>query len=125
MKKISLFSVIALLLTCAQSLSAQVSVASSNSTGSAPTRQAGKKLFMDVHNLEPGKVTFADVMAAHKKDLATEGKYGVSFIKFWVDEKQGKVFCLSEAPDSTAIINTHKEAHGLLPAYILKVQEGQ
>src|SRR5689334_10218338 len=66
--------------------------------------------FIDVHNLDPGKVTFDDVMKAHQKDLATEGKYGVSFIKFWVDEKQGKVYCLSQAKDAASIEQTHKEA---------------
>jgi len=83
-----------------------------------------KSLFLDVHNLEPGKVSFADVMAAHKKDLATEGKYDVNFINFWVDEKQGKVYCLSSAKDSQSVIKTHAEAHGLLPASIFKVTDG-
>ncbi len=84
----------------------------------------GKSLFIDVHDLEPGKVTFADVMAAHQKDLATEGKYGVDFIKFWVDEKNGKVYCLSSAKDSESIIRTHAEAHGLLPSEVFKVTDG-
>jgi hypothetical protein len=63
-------------------------------------------------------------MAAHKKDLATEGKYDVNFINFWVDEKQGKVYCLSSAKDSQSVIKTHTEAHGLLPASIFKVTDG-
>lgn len=42
--------------------------------------------FIDVHDLEPGKVTFKDVEGAHQKDLATQDKYGVKFMKFWVDE---------------------------------------
>jgi hypothetical protein len=42
-----------------------------------------------------------------------------------VDEKAGTIFCLAEAPDSNALINTHKEAHGLLPAYVLKVKQGE
>ena len=70
-------------------------IAQSSSSESASTQPTGKSLFIDVHNLEPGKVTFADVVAAHKKDLATEGKYDVSFIEFWVDEQKGKVYCLS------------------------------
>jgi hypothetical protein len=80
--------------------------------------------YIDVHNLEPGKVSFADVAAAHQKDLATEGKYGVSFIKYWVDEQKGKVYCLSKAANEEAIINTHKEAHGLIPASVYKVTDG-
>ena len=62
---------------------------------------------------------------AHKKDLAAQGKYGMNFINYWVDEKAGVVMCLSEAADSNAIIATHKEAHGLIPVEILKVKQGE
>jgi Nickel responsive protein SCO4226-like len=89
-----------------------------------PKDTTKKSLFIDVHNLQPGKVNFADVMAAHQKDLATEGKYDVNFIKFWVDEKKGKVYCLSSAKDSQSITQTHAEAHGLLPSAIFKVTDG-
>ena len=84
-----------------------------------------KNFYLDVHELGAGNVTAAAVADAHKKDLAVEGKYKVNFINYWVDEKQGVVMCLSQAPDSTAVIKTHKEAHGLLPAYILNVKQGQ
>ena len=81
--------------------------------------------FLDVHYLGAGKVTASDVAAAHKKDLAVENKYGVNFINYWVDEKAGVVMCLSQAKDSTSVINTHKEAHGLIPAYVLEVKPGE
>lgn len=97
---------------------------STSTSNNATTKTTEKSLFIDVHNLEPGKVTFADVMAAHQKDLATEGKYDVNFIKFWVDEQKGKVYCLSSAKDSNSIIRTHAEAHGLLPSAIYKVTSG-
>jgi len=85
----------------------------------------GKQFFIDVHNVGAGKITVADIAAAHVKDLAVEKKYGVNFINYWLDEKTGTIFCLSQAPDSSAIISTHKEAHGLLPDYILKVKQGE
>jgi Nickel responsive protein SCO4226-like len=84
---------------------------------------ATKSLFIDIHDVGPGKVNFAAVMAAHQKDLATEGKYDVNFIKFWVDEKKGKIFCLSSAKDTQSVIHTHAEAHGLLPSAIFKVTD--
>jgi hypothetical protein len=87
--------------------------------------KGGNYLFLDVHELGPGNVKAADVAAAHQKDLAVEKKYGVNFINYWVDEKKGVVMCLSEAPDSTSIVNTHKEAHGLIPKYVLHVKQGQ
>ena len=85
----------------------------------------GKKLYIDVHQLEPGKVQFKDVAAAHAKDLVVEKKYGVHFINYWVDEKQGLVYCLSSADDTASVRKTHEEAHGLMPAYTLEVTEGQ
>jgi hypothetical protein len=77
-----------------------------------------------VHDLEPGKVTFEDVDDAHKKDLATQDKYGVKFHKFWVDEQKGKVYCLSQAKDAEAVKATHSEAHGLIPATVYQVSGG-
>ena len=82
-------------------------------------------LYLDVHELGEGKVTAADVAAAHQKDLEVQGKYGVNLINYWVDEKKGTVMCLAQAPDSTALINTHKEAHGLVPIRVVKVKQGQ
>jgi len=35
------------------------------------------------------------------------------------------VVCLSEAPDSLAVIRTHTEAHGLVPSKVERVQQGQ
>ena len=84
-----------------------------------------KNFFLDVHYSGAGNVTAKDVAAAHQKDLAVEGKYGVNFINYWVDEKQGVVMCLSEAKDSASVILTHKEAHGLMPAKVLKVKQGE
>ena len=93
--------------------------------GMAAALQGQKNLYLDVHELGAGKVSAKDVAAAHQKDLAVEGKYGVNFINYWVNEKEGVVMCLSEASDSNAVIQTHKEAHGLLPAYVLRVKQGQ
>jgi hypothetical protein len=83
-----------------------------------------KQLFLDVHNIGPGKVTFDAVAGAHQKDLATQGKFGVNFIKYWVDESAGKVYCLVESPDSVSVYNTHKEAHGLVPDLVHPVTDG-
>lgn len=80
--------------------------------------------YIDVHHLGAGKVTADAVAKAHAKDLAVEGKHGVHFIQYWVDEAAGDVYCLSQAPDSSAIIETHREAHGLLPAKVVKVTPG-
>lgn len=91
---------------------------------SAQTTKPGKHLFIDVHQLTPGKVTYEAVAGAHAKDLAVQGKYNVQFLKFWVDEEKGMVYCLSSSSDSAAVRNTHAEAHGLLPDHIYPVTDG-
>lgn len=82
-------------------------------------------LFIDVHHLGKGKVTAADVANAHKKDLAIQQKYGVTFTKYWFDEAKGDVYCLSYAADTQSIKKTHAEAHGLLPDQVYEVTAGK
>ncbi len=81
-------------------------------------------LYIDVHQLEPGKVSYEAVAGAHKKDLAVQKKHAVNFKKFWVDEERGMVYCLSSASDSESVRKTHAEAHGLLPEHIYLVTDG-
>jgi Protein of unknown function (DUF4242) len=95
------------------------------SPGQEAMIKGSNNLYLDIHELGPGNVTEAAVAAAHQKDLAVEQKYGVNFINYWVDVKNGTVICLSQAPDSAAIVNTHREAHGLIPVSVVKVEQGQ
>ncbi|MCB0906334.1 MAG: DUF4242 domain-containing protein [Nocardioidaceae bacterium] len=80
-------------------------------------------LFMDVHSLGDG-VTMDDVAKAHEADLATQGPHGVNYLRYWVDESKGQIFCLVEAPDAEAANTVHREAHGLVADDIFRVQEG-
>ncbi|HEY8178027.1 MAG TPA: DUF4242 domain-containing protein [Candidatus Limnocylindria bacterium] len=80
-------------------------------------------LFMDVHNLDGG-VAAADVAKAHEADLKTQDQYGVNYLRYWVDEGDGKIFCLVDAPDADAASTVHREAHGLVANEIFPVQEG-
>jgi hypothetical protein len=41
-----------------------------------------------------------------------------------VDERDGKVFCLVEAPDADAAHRVHREAHGLVADEIYEVVPG-
>src|SRR5690349_2445175 len=82
------------------------------------------KLYLDVHDLGPGNVTFEAVADAHKKDLAAQSEFDVNFIKYWVDEKAGKVYCLANAPSEANLFKTHNKAHGLVPDDIMEVTEG-
>ena len=79
-------------------------------------------LFMDTHDIEGG-VSAADVAAAHQADLATQGRHGVDYLRYWVDEEAGKIFCLVEAPSAEAAHTVHREAHGLVADEIYSVTE--
>ena len=57
-------------------------------------------------------------------DLETQGSYDVKYLRYWVNEDQGKVFCLVEAPSAKAAETVHREAHGLVADSIFQVQEG-
>jgi hypothetical protein len=95
------------------------------SGGKQEPLEGNNHLYLDVHELGAGKVKAKDVAAAHEKDLDVQKKYGVNLINYWVDEKAGVVMCLAQAPDSAALVNTHKEAHGLLPVRVKEVKQGQ
>jgi hypothetical protein len=77
---------------------------------------------MDVHSIEGG-VALADVAAAHSADLATQDRFGVSYLRYWVDDAAGKIFCLVEAPDADAANAVHRAAHGLVADEIYPVSE--
>jgi hypothetical protein len=78
--------------------------------------------FMDVHSLDGG-VSADDVASAHQRDLETQGDYGVSYKRYWVDEQAGKIFCLVDAPDAETAERVHREAHGLVADEIYMVTE--
>jgi class 3 adenylate cyclase len=77
-------------------------------------------LYMDIHEL--GDVSAEDVAKAHVADLEAQEKYGVNYLKYWVNEKCGKVFCLVEARNAEAANSCHREAHGLVARKIIEIQ---
>jgi len=81
-------------------------------------------MYMDVHEALPAGAGFDDVAGAHAADVKTQSAYGVDYKAYWVDETQGKVFCLVEAPSAEAAIAVHREAHGLVADRIFEVREG-
>lgn len=94
-------------------------------TGVEAIKSGNKKLFLDVHELGPGKVNADAVAKAHMKDLMVQGKYNVNFLNYFVDEKAGMIYCLSESNSPDAVIATHTEAHGLIPKTVMEVKQGE
>ena len=76
---------------------------------------------MDIHEI-PGGVSAEDVAKAHAQDVKVQSKYGVSYHKYWVNEKEGKIFCLCHAPNAEAAKQVHREAHGLVAEKVIQVE---
>jgi hypothetical protein len=86
------------------------------------TGRALMSLFMDVHSIEGG-VSAADAAKAHQADLETQGAYSVSYLRYWVDEDAGKIFCLVDAASAADAATVHQQAHGLTADEIYSVSE--
>jgi hypothetical protein len=80
-------------------------------------------LYLDVHTIDGG-VSIRNVAKAHVADLQLQPKYDVHYLRYWVNETHGKVFCLVDAPSADAASSVHREAHGLVADEIFQVQEG-
>ena len=64
------------------------------------------------------------VARAHAADLQTQEAYGVKYLRYWVNEAEGKIFCLVDAPNTDAANTVHREAYGLVADEIDPVSEG-
>jgi len=80
-------------------------------------------LFMDVHEFADG-VAIDDVAKAHLQTQPGHDVNDVNYLRYWVDETAGRVFCLVEAPSADAAAEVHRQAHGLVADQIYQVQEG-
>jgi hypothetical protein len=80
-------------------------------------------LFMDIHKNVEG-LTAEAAAEGHEKDLEVQEKYGAKYLHYWINEEEGTVFCLFEAPSKEAGEAVHREAHGGVADEIIEVKEG-
>jgi len=85
--------------------------------------EAEKNLYLDVHHL-PGKLKYDAAAKSHAKDVMAGQKHGVYFIDYWINEKEGLMFCLLSATDTLSIRNTYAEGSGMPASSFYKVTEG-
>src|SRR4051812_44411961 len=76
-------------------------------------------MFMDIHEVKGA--TAEDVAKAHDADMAVQGRYGVQYHKYWLNESNGKIFCLCSADTAEIASRVHEEAHGLIASKIIEV----
>ncbi|MBI5651865.1 MAG: DUF4242 domain-containing protein [Chloroflexi bacterium] len=76
-------------------------------------------IYMDRHYVVG--ITRHAIANAHEKDLAVQGKYGIRFLTYWMDEERSTGFCLVDSPNREMIKKAHDEAHGQVPSEIIEV----
>jgi len=81
-------------------------------------------LFMDVHTMD-GAIGINDVAQAIRPISMVRASTTSTTRSTGVDEKNGKIFCLVEAPSAEAAAAVHREAHGLVAGEIYPVTEGK
>jgi class 3 adenylate cyclase len=76
-------------------------------------------LFVDIHDV--AGVTPEQIAVAHVRDVAVQAEHGVTYVKYWLNENRGKMFCLCTAPSAEAAERVHREAHGFVAERIVEV----
>jgi class 3 adenylate cyclase len=77
--------------------------------------------YLDIHDVH-GPIDARELAKAHVADLEVQEKYGVNYLRYWVNEKAGKVFCLVDAPNAEAANQVHRNAHGMVAQKIIEVE---
>ena len=75
--------------------------------------------YLDIHDMPGARPE--DVAKAHQLDLKIQDRHGVNYIKYWLNEKNGKIFCMCTAPNAEAADAVHREAHNMPAARIVEV----
>lgn len=78
-------------------------------------------IYMDRHFLEGA--TAVAVYEAHQADIKDQYKYKCKTMTYWFDEPSKNAFCLLEAPNKEAVIDLHRNTHGLIPNQIIEVNK--
>jgi hypothetical protein len=76
-------------------------------------------LFMDYH--KHVVATFDEGVLAHLQDLEVQAKFSVRYLKWWLNEGEGIIYCLIEAPDAESCEAVHRHSHGMLACSIVEV----
>jgi class 3 adenylate cyclase len=66
-------------------------------------------------------LTAEEAAAAHLRDLAVQGQFGVRFLTYWFDVDRQTAFCLAMAPDKDAVEGVHRASHGFMAYQIIEV----
>lgn len=79
-------------------------------------------IYMDFHDLP--EVSIEESRKAHLKDISIQEKYKVKYLQYWINEQEGKAYCLIEGPNKEACEATHREANGITACNLVEVSGG-
>ena len=82
-------------------------------------------LYMDIHTVDDENFSVEDVVKAHMEDLSVQDRFGVTQIKYWVNQDQKTLFCLMIGPDKKSCNDVHKESHGQTACNIIEVKDDE
>jgi len=82
-------------------------------------------LYMDIHVVDTENFSVEDVVKAHMEDLAIQDKFGVTQLKYWVNEPAKTLFCLMEGPSKEACNEVHVQSHGNTACNIIEVSDNE
>src|SRR5262249_42977455 len=77
--------------------------------------------YIDIHDVTG--LSPEDIAKAHERDMQTQGQHGVEYVKYWINQKKNKLYCLCNAPSAEAADRVHHEAHGFRATRILEVTD--
>ena len=82
-------------------------------------------LYMDIHSVDSSTFSVEDVVKAHLEDLAVQKKFGVTQLKYWVNEEARTIFCLMKGPDKESCHQVHAQSHGQTACNIIEVSDNE
>lgn len=82
-------------------------------------------LYMDIHTVDSETLSVEDVVKAHMEDLAIQEQFGVTQLKYWVNEDAKTLFCLMTGPDKDACHQVHLQSHGNTACNIIEVSDNE
>jgi len=80
---------------------------------------------MDIHTVDSDEFSAEDVVKAHMEDLAIQDQFGVTQLKYWVNEQAKTIFCLMEGPDKESCNQVHLKSHGNTACNIIEVSDNE
>ena len=77
--------------------------------------------YIDIHDLLAALLPRICSQRVHVADQQVQGKHGVEYHKYWLNRRNGTVFCMCTAPSAEAAAAVHQEAHGMTALKIMEV----